>query len=139
MKEKGFTLIELLVTMTIVLLLSGAALATFLDYQERRQVQEDATNVANRLRVAQVKATAVEVPSGCSSVDSYEVTMMGSSLTVEVVCPGGDVSLPELNLTLVNSVFDNGPLTVTFDSQSFSANSTTINVCGNGIMYEGLS
>ena len=133
----GFTLIELLVTMTIVILLSGTALATFLNYQEKRQAQEDAANVADRLRTVQIKATAVEIPAGCTTVSNYVVTLDGVDLTATATCPGvGSVALPELDLTLVNSIFDNGPLTITFDSRTVSASPVTVDVCGNSNRYQ---
>ena len=138
MKAKaGFTLIELLVTMTIVILLSGTALATFLNYQEKRQVQEDAANVADRLRTVQIKATAVEIPAGCTTVTNYVVTFDATSLAVAATCPGvGSVAIPELALTLGASVFQSSPFTVTFDSRTVSASPRTINICGNSILYQ---
>lgn len=137
MKAKaGFTLIELLVVMTIIIILSGAALATFLNYQERRRVQDDASSVAERLRTAQIKATAVEVPAGCTGVTNYVVTFGAASLAVAATCPGvGSVVLPGLALTLGASVFQGSPFTITFDSRTVSASPRTINICGNNILY----
>ena len=133
----GFTLIELLVTMTIVILLSGTALATFLNYQQRRQAQEDAANVADRLRTVQIKATAVEIPAGCSSVTNYTVTFEATGLAVAATCPGvGSVAVAGLALTLTNSVFQSSPFTITFDSRTVSASPRTINICGNGNRYQ---
>lgn len=133
----GFTLIELLVTMTIVILLSGTALATFLNYQQRRQAQEDAANVADRLRTVQIKATAVEIPAGCSSVTNYTVTFEATGLAVAATCPGvGSVAVAGLALTLTNSVFQSSPFTITFDSRTVSASPRTINICGNSNLYQ---
>ena len=133
----GFTLIELLVAMTIVILLSGTALATFLNYQQRRQAQEDAANVADRLRTVQIKATAVEIPAGCSSVTNYTVTFEATGLAVAATCPGvGSVAVAGLALTLTNSVFQSSPFTITFDSRTVSASPRTINICGNSNLYQ---
>ena len=135
---RGFTLIELLVSITIVMLLSGTALATFLNYQAKRQVQDDASGVAERLRTVQIKATAVEIPAGCTTVTNYIVTFDATWLTVAATCPGvGSVPVP-LGLVLVNSVFQNSPFTITFDSRTVSASPRTINICGNNILYQVL-
>ncbi|MFZ2202419.1 MAG: prepilin-type N-terminal cleavage/methylation domain-containing protein, partial [Microgenomates group bacterium] len=135
--KAGFTLIELLVVMTIIIILSGTALATFLNYQQKRQVQDDASSVAERLRTVQIKATAVEIPAGCTSVTNYVVTFDATSLAVAATCPGvGPVAIPELALTLGASVFQSSPFTITFDSRTVSASPRTINICGNSILYQ---
>lgn len=132
----GFTLIELLVSISIIVLISGASLAAFINYLERSQAQNDAQAVANRLRTVQIKATAVEVPTGCASVSSYAANMINSSLTVTADCPGvGTVTLTDLSLTLVNSSFSSST-TVTFYSRSVSASPVTIGVCGNKHLFE---
>ena len=138
MKAKaGFTLIELLVVVTIIIILSGAALASFLNYQQRRQAQEDAANVADRLRTVQIKAVAVEIPAGCNSVTNYSVTFAATSLAVAATCPGaGSVAVAGLALTLANSVFQSSPFAITFDSRTVSASPRTINICGNGNRYQ---
>ena len=137
MKAKaGFTLIELLVVMTIIIILSGTALATFLNYQQKRQVQDDASAVAGRLRTVQIKATAVEIPAGCDGVTNYVVTFAAANLTVAATCPGvGSVAVSGLTLMLTNSVFQSSPFTITFDSRTVSASPATINICGNNILY----
>lgn len=133
----GFTLIELLVVMTIIIILSGTALTTFLNYQAKRQVQDDASSVAERLRTAQIKATAVEIPAGCTSVTNYIVTFDVASLAVAATCPGvGSVAVPELALTLAGSVFQSLPFVITFDSRTVSASPQTINICGRNILYQ---
>lgn len=138
MKAKaGFTLIELLVVVTIIIILSGTALATFLNYQQKRQVQDDASSVAERLRTVQIKATAVEIPAGCTSVTNYVVTFDAAGLAVAATCPGvGSVAIPGLALTLGAAVFQSSPFTITFDSRTVSASPRTINICGNNILYQ---
>lgn len=135
--SRGFTLVELLVTMTIIVIISGTALATFINYQDRRQAQDDASNVADRLRTVQIKATAVEIPTGCTSVTNYTVTLVGSALTVSATCPGvGAVAIPALSLALTNSTFNNGPLSIVFDSRTVSASPATIDICANSNLYQ---
>ncbi len=138
MKQAGFTLIELLVTATIIVVLSGASVATYLDYRDRNAVSNDASAVAERLRTVQIKATATEVPAPCvNGVTSYVVSYGVTSLTVTATCPGiGNQAVGSLALTLTSSVF-RAAGSVTFDSRSVSASPTplTINICGNKKLY----
>jgi len=129
---KGFTLIELVITTTIILLLSGSSLAAFLNYRDRRVINDDAALVANRLRSVEVKATAVEVPAGCAgkTVNNYTVSYTSNTgtLTVAVNCTGSTVQVPELSLSLTNSKFRTTG-TVIFDSRTVSATPATLDMC----------
>ncbi len=49
---------------------------------------------------------------------------------------GGSVVLGELSLTLTNSVVNNGPITIIFDSRTVSSSPAIIDVCGNGTLYQ---
>lgn len=134
--NKGYTLIELLVVATIIILLSGTALVTFTNYRERRAVQVDANAVAERLRTIQTKATAVEIPSGCTTVTSYVVTLSGANLTAEAVCPGvGSVAIPSLSLTMASSTFGANS-TITFSSRTVTANAVTLCISGNNNTFK---
>lgn len=131
----GFTLIELIITMSVIVLLAGSGMAAFLNYQARRQAQDDATAVADRLRTIQTKATAVVVPGGCTSVTSYTVTLSGTGLTVAATCPGvGAVEIPDLALSLTKSVFQS-PKTIVFDSRTITASRVTVGICGNNSLW----
>jgi len=132
---RGFTLIELMVTMSIIILFSGSTLAAFLNYQDFRITNDAASSVAERLRTIQIKATATEIPVGCSTVSNYIVTFGGSNLTVVATCPGvGSVGVSSLSLALMNSVFRNSG-TITFDSRTVSATEGTLEVCGNKKLF----
>lgn len=134
--SRGFTLIELLVASTIVLLLSGTAIVSFAGYRESRVVQEDAVAVAERLRTAQTKASAIEVPAVCASVTNYVMTLSGTSLSAVATCPGvGAVALPSLAFTLANSSFAS-PVTVTFDGRTISASTADICISGSNSIYK---
>lgn len=137
---RGFTLIELMVTMTIIIVLSGASLVTFVNYRDVRSTRDTAETVAERLRTVQIKATATEIPTECDTVSNYIVTYDGSGLSVVASCLNAGipeyVGIANLSLTLVNSVFQN-PGTVTFDSRTVSALAipSTINICGNKKLF----
>lgn len=131
----GFTLIELLITSTIIIVLSGASVATFLNYRDRSSANTDASNVAERLRTIQTKATAVEIPVGCTTVTNYVVTYSGSGLSVTATCPGvGSVAVGSLALSLTIGVFQSAG-SVTFDSRTISATAATINICGSKFLF----
>lgn len=134
---RGFTLIELLITTTIVILLSGASLVTFFNFQKTSAVNSDANNVAERLRTIQTKATAVEIPAACvNGVTSYVANYSGTSLSVTATCPGvGDVAVASLTLTLVNSSFQSAG-SVTFRSRLISAGDATICLTGSGNLFK---
>ncbi len=135
---RGYTLIELLITVTIVVLLSGASLATFLTYRETSVVNSDANNVADRLRTIQTKATAVEIPATCANgVTGYVASYSDASLTVAAICPGivGNVPLADLTLPLVNSTFTSDG-SVTFQSRTISASEATICLTGSGNFFK---
>ncbi|OGD71179.1 hypothetical protein A3A84_02305 [Candidatus Collierbacteria bacterium RIFCSPLOWO2_01_FULL_50_23] len=132
---RGFTMIELLITSTIIIVLSGTSLVTFLNYRERRSTNDDASAVADWLRTIQIKATAVEIPPGCTNVTNYVVGFSGADLTVSATCPGvGSVPIPNLSLTLANSVFQSAGGT-TFDSRTISATPATVNICGYKYLF----
>ena len=132
---KGFTLVEILVSIAIIVLTSGGSLIAFLNYRDRRTAQDDANAVVERLRTVQVKASAVEGPSACSSVANYQATLVNNQLTVVANCPGvGLVNLPDLVLTLANSSFV-GSKTINFDSRTVSSNGGTVDICGNKNLY----
>lgn len=125
-----------MVAATIILLLSGTAIVSFVTYRERRVVQEDAIAIAERLRTVQTKATAVEVPAICTSVTNYTVTLSGTSLSATATCPVyGSVALPALTLALSNSAFAS-PVTITFSSRTISASAADICISGNNSIYK---
>lgn len=88
------------------------------------------------MRTVQIKATAVEIPSGCTNVANYVVSLANANLTVTADCPGvGSVALPDLSLVLANSNFSSST-TITFSSRSVSASPATIGVCGNNHLFQ---
>lgn len=134
--KRGFTLVEVVITISILLLIMGGSMSALGAFKERRGAQADALKVAEKLRSAQVRASAVEVPSGCTGVRSYTVNMSGANLTVLVSCTsGGPITLTEMATRLENSVFT--PVSsVVFNSPTGTANQTTIGVCSSPTLYE---
>lgn len=136
--HKGFTLIELMVVTAIISVISVGSIVAITRFNERRRVQTDALALAEHLRKIQVKASAVDVPVGCTGIKNYTVSMSGTSLTVVANCtppPGSaQVALSDLNFQLANSTFSSAKTTV-FDSRTVAATVTDIDICGSTYKY----
>jgi prepilin-type N-terminal cleavage/methylation domain-containing protein len=61
----GFTLIELLVSITILLIVTGGAIAGFMTFRDRREADETARQVLQLFVSAQQKAAVKETPTAC--------------------------------------------------------------------------
>lgn len=96
----GFTLIELLVAITILLLVTGGALAGFSNFYSRRNVQETALTVRQFFVSAQQKASVKETPDGCRDATSYPLRAYrvdfpsSSSVRVRALCLNTTVAMP---------------------------------------------
>lgn len=91
----GFTLIELLVTVSIILLVTGAGIAGFVNFNDRQQVQTTVKEVQDLMRAAQVKARSGEgaigasVAEGCvvpNKLKGYEVTVGNGVVLLNRIC-----------------------------------------------------
>lgn len=80
---KGFTLIELLVTVTIIVLVTGASIASYLAFNEARQLDVDVRIFLTELNKIRSKARFLEYPDDCTGLVDY---------TMEVVDNGGQLN-----------------------------------------------
>lgn len=131
MKTSGFTLIEIIIVISILAIMVGGALASFSSFRDRNNIRSDALLLASLLQKIQAKASAVELPDGCTGVMNFTVSMSGNSLGVSANCQSGTVIMSELDFTLPHSDFVGTPLVV-FDSRTGSASSVDIDICGGG-------
>lgn len=99
--SKGFTLIELLVSITIMMLMVGMGLASFITFNERQQLSGAAKELQTYLRSAQTRARNGDVPAGCITLEGYNVQMAQdtSLVTVRAICGNGNFIRSENNLT----------------------------------------
>lgn len=81
----GFTLIEMLVTITIMLLLVGGGLASYLQFDQRQGVITAADQVEVLLRSAQKKARVGDKPSGCDTLQGYSVDLTSGNGDINLV------------------------------------------------------
>lgn len=127
--QAGFTFIELIVVVSIIAILSGAGITTFLNLRDRRAVNSDARLVEQMLRQAQRQALAGEKPSECEgyTLTAYQVRIDQNAAYLSAVCPG--VTTPETELLVSGSTLQSSPNVVTFPVVRGGGTSATIDVC----------
>ncbi len=83
---RGFTLIELLITITIVVLITGTAIAAYTSFNENRQLDIDTRSFLSLLNKIRSKALFLEYPSDCTGLSSFTIeSIEGSSGLVDSV------------------------------------------------------
>jgi type II secretory pathway pseudopilin PulG len=97
----GFTLIELIVTITIMMLLLGSGIVSYLRFNDRQAVLAAGEELSSLLRVAQTRARVGDRPSGCYQLQAYHVRAVFGSSTVNLVavCENGTFTRTETSLT----------------------------------------
>ncbi|MBI1871809.1 hypothetical protein HYS10_00110 [Candidatus Collierbacteria bacterium] len=124
-----------MVVTAIISVIGVGSIVAITRFSERREAQTDALALAEHLRKIQVKASAVDVPTGCTGITNYTVSMSGASLTVNISCTVGSVTdAADLRFSLQNSVFSSAK-TIVFDSRTVAATITDIDICGNTYKY----
>lgn len=96
-RNSGFTLIELLVTISIILLMTGAGIAGFVNFNDRQQVQTTVNELKDYMRAAQIKARAGEGADSCTGggkLYGYRVSSDASNVYLRKICKdtGGAVT-----------------------------------------------
>lgn len=133
--SKGYTLIEIIIVITILTIMMGGALASFANFRDKNTAQSEALVVADRLRKIQAKASAVELPDGCTGSVNFQVTMSGSDLTVKANCSGGTViDIEGLGLSLTTSTYLSS-YDLIFDSRTGNATPLDIDICARNHQY----
>ncbi len=112
--QRGFTLIELMMVVSITLILTGASVTAFLNFNKTQSVNNDARNLAAEVYRVRTLAASLQYPTGCSSLKSYALTSNSdlSGVIVTAKCDPADVAFPEVRL-LTSSVFSQ-PLNLVF-------------------------
>ena len=114
MKKNGFTLIELLVSITILLLIVGGGIVSYITFNEKQQLSGAAKELQGYFRSAQTRVRNGDVPDGCGKLSGYQVTVANGSSSVNLlaVCSGPGI-LPT-TYTLGGSVAPSSAIDVTF-------------------------
>lgn len=97
----GFTLIELIVAITIMMMLLGSGIISYLQFNDRQSVLSAGEELTSLLRVAQTRARVGDRPSGCDQLLAYYVRASFESSTVSLVaeCENGTFPRSEMVLT----------------------------------------
>jgi type II secretory pathway pseudopilin PulG len=113
-KTTGFTLIELLITITIMMLMVGMGLNSYISFNEKQQLSGAAKELQTYFRSAQTRARNGDIPEGCVTLQGYNVQMAQdtSTVTVRAVCANGNFIRSEDNLT--GSAIPNTAIDMTF-------------------------
>lgn len=100
-KLSGFTLLELLISVTIMMLLVGMGVASFITFNERQQLVGAAKELQEFFRSAQTRSRTGDIPAGCGAFSGYNIQMAIDNPSVQMyaVCSTGNVLRSEKTLT----------------------------------------
>lgn len=135
--NKGFSLIEMIVVLGVLTVLIGASLVALIPFGEKRNVLDDSRGLAAEIRQVVNKATAVELPDGCSGLSNYliefNVGVDERSIRVTAECSvGSEVKVIEI---LRHSDFNNSPTPMTIKVPEGTTTDQKIDICGSGHLY----
>ncbi|MDO8451444.1 MAG: prepilin-type N-terminal cleavage/methylation domain-containing protein [bacterium] len=104
--KRGFSLIELLIAVSIILVLTTAAVASYNTFHDRQRLREAGLTLKANLRSAQNRAQSGEKPTaGCTTLDGYKVTFTAVNYTIQADCIGfGFGSPPAMIITLPSGI-----------------------------------
>ena len=97
----GFTLIEMLVVITILMLMLGWGLASYISFNEKQQLTGAAKQLQVYLRGLQKKARVGDRPGGCDRLFSYTLTIGANSnlVIMEANCENGDYTTDQYSMS----------------------------------------
>ncbi len=115
-QQLGFTLIELMVAVTILVLLFGSGIASYLNFNDNQTVITTGQQVQLMLRTAQKKARVGDKPTGCTTLQGYRLT--GSTvpyavIQLDAVC-GSGLLVNVDSFTMPNKVTLSQSIAITF-------------------------
>jgi prepilin-type N-terminal cleavage/methylation domain-containing protein len=89
--QAGFTLIELIVAVTIMVLLTGGGIASYISFNDNQQLEGSARQIQSYLRAAQTKARVGDRPEGCARLEAYKVVVPAATSQLQLlsVCDEG--------------------------------------------------
>jgi len=100
LKQSGFTLIELLVAITIMFLILGTGVVSYLQFNDRQALLAGVEELKTLLRTAQTRARLGDKPAGCDRLEAYAVQMAVDSSTARLVaiCQNDSYQTAEIRL-----------------------------------------
>ena len=135
--NKGFSLIEMVVVLGILSVLIGASLVALIPFGEKRNVLDDSRSLAAEIRQVINKATAVEVPDGCTGLSSYSIEYgVGENERSIKVTANCSVGSEENVIDVLKSAnFNNSPTSMTVKVPEGTTTFQRIDLCGSGHLY----
>lgn len=119
--SRGFTLVEILIVIAIITILGIPAFAAYTNYNTTQTTVAAISDVVNALQTAKSQALSVYVPTGCTSLQSYDfVITPTSTYKLQATCLNPAVThitIPNSTKTLPNGL----TFTTTTPTISFSA------------------
>lgn len=100
--SSGFTMIELMVSVSIMILLVGGGIASFITFNDKQQLQGSTKMIQTYLRTAQTKARVGDRPEGCTKLEGYEVQVPTGTATLQLVAICEDTQIQVQSTTLEN-------------------------------------
>lgn len=91
--SSGFTLLEMLVSVTILLLITGGGVASYLSLNDRQTLVMNGKKLQFYMRAAQKKAHVGDKPTACDTLQGYVVTATtnpGATVQLSARCANGD-------------------------------------------------
>jgi prepilin-type N-terminal cleavage/methylation domain-containing protein len=122
----GYTLIELLVVITIMGLLVGGGIASYIHFNERQTVLAAGKQFLLTLRSAQSKANSGIKPTGCTTLRGYNVTGSNgsSSYALTAVC-SNNAAIAVSTFSLGTGITFGSAVNITFFGLAGGASGTT--------------
>ncbi len=114
-QQVGFTLIELLVSTTIMILMFGAGVASYVHFNNNQTAITTGQQLQLMLRTAQKKARVGDKPAGCSILQGYQLAgaaIPNSVISINAICSSGTIFVD--SYTLPNGVTLQQAISVTF-------------------------
>lgn len=130
----GFTLIELLIVVSIIILMVGGGIASFINFNEKQQVLNGGKELQEYLRMAQTLVRVGDTPDGCGKLSGYEVISADTGIAKEIkliaVCSNGDIQ--RKSFFLPESTTLSSDIDITFHGlHGGVTGATSIEVIGN--------
>ncbi len=104
--NRGFTLIELLVAVSIMVLMFGVGISSYIHFNDNQTAIVTGQKIQLMLRTAQKKARVGDKPAGCGILQGYQVsgsTAVNAVITLSAICNSGTLISAE-TYTLPNAV-----------------------------------
>lgn len=138
--EQGFTLIELIVTITIIVILSGSAIAGYYNFSQRQAAMNDARNLATELKKVQSLAKNLVYPGDCGGLKNYKMTPVCTgvdcrSVKIVATCASGGDANGEIVVKESEEVLQKASFPASIGTFTFSAGSGVIAPTGSFDLY----